>query len=136
MRYVLDTNIVIAALNGREQILDRLEEVAGEDVGIPVVAVAELLYGAHRSQQRDNNLAKVRCLNRTFAILPVTKTVAERYGETRAELESRGEPLMDFDLIIACTAIAHAAALVTNDRALHDHAIPGLTIEDWLSPTM
>jgi predicted nucleic acid-binding protein len=38
----------------------------------------------------------------------------------------------DFDLVIACTALEHAAALITNDGSLKDGAIEGLVVEDWL----
>ena len=38
----------------------------------------------------------------------------------------------NFDLMIACTAIEHEAALVTHDTALKDGAIGGLVVENWL----
>lgn len=57
----------------------------------------------------------------------------ERYGATRAGLESRGVVKSDFDLIIACTALDLDAVLVTNDRSLLDESIVGLRTETWLS---
>jgi predicted nucleic acid-binding protein len=34
--------------------------------------------------------------------------------------------------LIACTALAHDAVLVTDDQALQQCNIPGLAIENWL----
>jgi len=43
VRYVLDANIAIAARNDVGGVRKRLEAVPGSEVGIPIVAVAELL---------------------------------------------------------------------------------------------
>jgi tRNA(fMet)-specific endonuclease VapC len=129
---VLDTNIVIAALNGVEEIAARLQTVPLSDVGIPLVVVAELLYGAHRSRRASENLARVKRLRTTFPIVPVTEAIIDRYAVIRAGLESRGVVKTDFDLIIACSALEAGAALVTHDAALKDGSIERLTVEDWL----
>ena len=50
----------------------------------------------------------------------------------RAQLERSGWQKSAFDLMIACTAIEHEAALVTHDAALKEGAIGGLVVEDWL----
>jgi tRNA(fMet)-specific endonuclease VapC len=60
VNYCLDTNIVIAALNGDKRVLDRLNAIAHQDTIIPLIVIAELLYGAYRSVRRDANLARVR----------------------------------------------------------------------------
>ncbi len=59
MRFVLDTNTVIGALNRRKEVLERLRDVSVEDVAIPLISIAELFYGAFRSARREENLAKV-----------------------------------------------------------------------------
>jgi len=68
-------------------------------------------------------------------VLPVTDEVVDRYGATRADLESRGIVKSDFDLVIACTALEQGAVLVSSDRALLDGSIAGLQAENWLAPT-
>ncbi len=69
MRFVLDTNTVIGALNRRKEVLDRLRDVSVEDVAIPLVSIAELFCGAFRSAPREENLTKVRNLYESFVIL-------------------------------------------------------------------
>ncbi len=69
MRFVLDTNTVIGALNRRKEVLERLRDVSVEDVAIPLVSIAELFCGAFRSAPREENLTKVRNLYESFVIL-------------------------------------------------------------------
>jgi tRNA(fMet)-specific endonuclease VapC len=133
MRYVLDSNIVIAALNGVSQVSSRLASVALEDVAIPAVAIAELLYGAYRSRRRAENLARIVDLRRQVPTAWLTDTIIDQYASLRADLTSRGLPKSDFDLLIAATALDARATLVTHDAALLDGAVPGLLVEDWLA---
>jgi len=133
VRHVLDTNIAVAAMNGIPAVRSRLSEVKAADVGIPLVAVAELIYGAHVSRRRDENLSRVAALRRSIPTLPLTDQIADRYGATRASLRSRGISKSDFDLVIASTALEEGAVLVTDDRALLDGTIAGLKVENWLA---
>ena len=59
MRYVLDANIAIAALNGVGAVRSHLVDVPSSEVGIPIVALAELTFGAYKSQRRDANLERL-----------------------------------------------------------------------------
>jgi predicted nucleic acid-binding protein len=133
VRYVLDANIAIAALNNVAGVREHLAAVPGSEVGVPMVALAELLFGANKSKRREENLGRIGALRRSIATLSLTDGVIERYGATRADLESRGVVKSDFDLIIACTALDLDAVLVTNDQALLDRSISGLRTENWLS---
>ncbi len=133
MRYVIDTNVAIAMLAQQQPVLDRLSSIAPEDLGLSVVVIAELLFGARKSARMRENVARVQALEARFPTLPVTRPIVERYGIVRADLASRGLAKGDFDLLIACTALEEDATLVTNDAALKDGSIPRLVVEDWLS---
>jgi tRNA(fMet)-specific endonuclease VapC len=132
VKFVLDTNIVIAAMHGDPRVLDRLDAADLADVGIPILAIGELLYGARRSQRVEANVAAVETLQQALPVLPLTMAVVERYAEVRSELAARGLPKGDFDLVIAATALDAGAVLVTHDGGLGDGAISGLEVEDWL----
>jgi tRNA(fMet)-specific endonuclease VapC len=132
VKYVLDTNIIAALLNANADVLERMSTIAASDVGIPVVVVSELLYGAHRSARAEENLNRVREYVARFDVLPADTVLFERYAAVRAVLSDRGRPKSDFDLLIACTALVHNATLVTHDDSLKDGAIDGLVVEDWL----
>jgi predicted nucleic acid-binding protein len=48
VKYVLDTNIVTRLLKGDERVLGHLADVEPSDVGIPLLVLAELLFGAEK----------------------------------------------------------------------------------------
>ena len=49
MRYALDTNTVVAALNGVPAVTGRLASLLPDDIVIPAPVVAELYFGARAS---------------------------------------------------------------------------------------
>ena len=53
MKYVLDTNIVTRLLKGDERVLGHLTDVEPRDVGIPLLVLAELLFGAEKSVRKE-----------------------------------------------------------------------------------
>lgn len=56
--------------------------------------------------------------------------VARQYGRLLAELERRGQLISTMDLLIAATALAEGAPLVTGNRR-HFERIHGLEILDY-----
>lgn len=133
MIYVVDTNIAAAALNLHPAVTAKLAQLAPSDVGFPLIVIGELLFGARNSQRVVENLARVEALRARFPVLPVSDGVVERYAVVRANLGKLGRPKGDFDLLIAATALEAGAVLVSNDGALKDGSIDGLTVEDWLA---
>lgn len=83
-RYVLDTNIVIALIDGEVPIRDRVASV--DDVFIPSPVLGELYYGAFRSRQPAKNVALVESFARNYAILPIDENTARVFGVMRDEL--------------------------------------------------
>jgi len=132
VRFVLDTNIVIAAFNGERAVRKKLESIPGEEIGIPTVVLGELYHGAEHSHRRDENVAKVAGLRTRFRVVSMSERIARRYGGLRSGLRSRGIVKSDFDLVVAATALEHGAAVVSDDHALLDGVIYGLASENWL----
>jgi len=132
VKYVLDANIVICRPQWSsirpDQIVRR--HVGGRwtpDRRAGRVDVRCTQVEAARGESRQNRRASPRHLRTA-----IHGGGRDLYGSIRAELEARGLVKSDFDLIIACTALTHDAALVTSDGALLDGAIPGLRAENWL----
>jgi tRNA(fMet)-specific endonuclease VapC len=57
VRYVVDTNIAIAMLAQRQLVTQRVSGVPAGELGLSVLVVAELLFGAHRSKRIRENVA-------------------------------------------------------------------------------
>lgn len=133
MSYVLDTNILIAALNSRKAVIDRLDLLLPGEVLLPAMALAELRFGALSSQRVTENLARVAQLVERLVFIPIERSIVERFGEIKADLRKRGIAKSDPDLLIAATALEEESILVTDDGALLDGSISGLKAENWLS---
>jgi tRNA(fMet)-specific endonuclease VapC len=131
--WLLDTNMLVYARNGVAKVIQRLDEAwAQGDVVTSLLVFGELTYGAEKSARKAENLAAIeQQLGMLDGILPLRAGIVRRFGQLKAELERRGVIKQDIDLYIAATAIDAGATLVTNDRALLDGAIPGLTAENW-----
>ena len=67
MKYILDTNVVVRLLDADERVLAHLADVDPRDVGIPLLVVAELFFGAEKSARREPNRARVQRLDRSLS---------------------------------------------------------------------
>jgi len=131
--YLLDTNACIRILNGTSPSLtDRLRVVPRSIVRLSSVVKAELLYGARRSSRVSENLRLLERFFDTIASLPFDDRCAEEYGLLREELDRAGTPIGPNDLLIAATARAHHAVLVTHNVREFSR-VADLRLEDWES---
>jgi tRNA(fMet)-specific endonuclease VapC len=131
--FVLDTNAVSALMRGDASVVQRLRNIAKEDVSVPQPVLAEIAYGIERlprSKRRDRLRRRYDLIRAELARTPWTDAVTERFGVIKATLERRGDRIEDFDIAIAAHALANGATLVTTD-ARHMTRIDGLLMEDW-----
>ena len=128
--YLLDTDTVIYSLKGESAVEKNLREHFHDPLKMSVITLMELYYGAHKSQKIVSNLAKIKTLELSFEIIPVSEESAEIFMMTKAQLEKAGSPLDDFDLIIASCALSNNLVLVTNN-VRHFQRIEGLKLTNW-----
>lgn len=126
-RLLLDTNIVIAVLNGDETIPPRLD--AAEIVGISVTVIGELLYGAKKSHHVQDNINKIKRFVNRCSIFSVNEDTAEFYSTIKAELTKKGNPIPENDIWIAATARQNNLTLITGDG--HFDKVQHLMTEKW-----
>ncbi|MBP3866322.1 MAG: type II toxin-antitoxin system VapC family toxin [Eggerthellaceae bacterium] len=114
--YFFDTNILIDFLRGRLPLaLQMLENTDHRLIKIPAIVQAELLLGACKSKDPNKTRYAVEQLLCNYEIVPFDSSCAHAYARIRAELEAAGTIIGPNDLIIAATAVAHDAVLVTNN---------------------
>ncbi len=132
MRFLLDTNICIYIIKQKPpKVLEKFQTLTPSDVGVSSITVAELEYGAYKSQRQEQNRAALSQFLIPLEILPFDERATETYGQIRAELERRGTVIGSMDMLIASQAISLGLTLVTNNvRELSQ--IPGLTLENWV----
>lgn len=127
---MLDTNVVsdlVRRPSGR--VARRAAALTPGSLAISIIVAAELRYGAQRrrSQRLTDQLEAVLSVIET---LPLSVPADVHYGVIRAELERRGRPIGQNDLLIAAHAKALGATLVTNNTSEFSR-VPDLMIEDW-----
>jgi predicted nucleic acid-binding protein len=110
MKSVLDTSVLIA---------DSLNPIDG-DIAISMISIAELQFGvlvAPDDERRATRLARLSSILRAFEPLPVDAKVAASYGQLAAATHRAGRKATarSLDLMIAATAHAHGARLVTSN---------------------
>ena len=128
MKYLLDTNAVIALLKGEPRIDARIRKETPGSVCISSVVTYELYYGAFKSQQREKNLKRVDAL--LFETIAFDAEDARMAGEIRADLASRGTPIGPYDTLIAGQAAARNLILVTRNLREFER-IARLHVQDW-----
>jgi tRNA(fMet)-specific endonuclease VapC len=126
-RFLLDTNVIIALLEGDDALLSNLDQAP--EVFIPAVALGELFFGAAKSGRPSENTDRVERFAAGRTIVPCDLEVAREYGLLKHYLKERGRPLPENDIWIAAAAKRHGMVLVTRDR--HFQAVQDLHTADW-----
>jgi tRNA(fMet)-specific endonuclease VapC len=88
--YALDTNIVVATLNGVAPVVARLATVQPADVLLPAPVIAELYFGARASNRVRENVARVDRLLGLFGLQAFDEAAARRFAEVKAGLRRVG----------------------------------------------
>jgi len=132
MRWLIDTNIVIAISKQRSEVLQRLQHTPASDILLSSVVLAEIEYGIVKSARPEHNRRVYDAIVQAFAVVNFTAEAARHYGRLRAELERQGQPIGPNDMMIAAQALATQAVLVTDNQREFSR-VTGLTVENWLA---
>lgn len=130
MRYMLDTDLCIHAINERPAtVLRAFREHHGAGLGISSVTAAELFFGVVRTGS-ERNLDALRRFLATLEVTPFDAAAAEVSGSMRAWLTAQGTPIGPYDTLIAAHAHALSVTLVSNNTREFER-VPGLRLENW-----
>ncbi len=117
MKYLIDSNLCIAIMNGRAQQVEASLDIArkaGGELYLPTMALHELWSGVAKSQQKQANSAKLLdFLLEPIAALEFTMEDAQASGDIHATLAQRGTPIGPYGVLIAGQALARGMTLVT-----------------------
>jgi len=129
--YLLDTNACIRILTGSsERLVERLRAHDPREIKLCSIVKAELISGSRKSARVADNLRRLADFFAPFESYPFDDACADHYGVIRSDLERQGTPIGPNDLLIAATALANGATLVTHDQAEFGR-VPKLRLEDW-----
>ena len=132
MNYLLDTNICIYLIKRKPpEVLQRFLQLSPGSVFISSVTTSELYYGAQKSQRVQTNLESLNHFLLSFRIVDYDESASFLYGELRADLEKRGQPIGPLDMMIAAHALSLDVPLVTNNTKEFER-VKGLKLENWI----
>jgi tRNA(fMet)-specific endonuclease VapC len=131
LRYLLDTNTCVYAIKRSATVIDRLKAMSPADLGVTIITLAELWFGALKSSRPAQTRASVDAFLRPLEVLPLDREAAEAYAAIRLDLERARRPIGERDLLIAAIARSRGVVVVTHNVGEFSR-VSGLKVEDWL----
>ena len=129
--HYLDTCICVEFLRGRlREGYQEMRRLGRAEFKLPSIVVAELFFGAEHSANPKREFGIVEQFVSAFDIVPFDAASAREYGRIRQTLGSKGRIIGDRDMMIAATAIANRAVLVTRNIDEFKR-VQGLALETW-----
>jgi len=133
MKYMLDTNICIGLIRQKPQkLIQRLTRCEPGEVGVSSITIAELTFGANKSNQVEQNLFALEQFLLPIEIADFDQQASAAYGVIRAYLEREGKIIGSMDMLIGAHALSLGAIVVTNNVDEFQR-IPKLKVEDWMA---
>ena len=130
MKRLLDTSTLVDFLRGDANTVAAMRRADVSDLVTSTLVVEELFAGTALARDSHTELFRVDSLLRPLRVLPFDQKSARAAGLLRMMLQKQGTPIGNSDRMIAATAIAHDASVVTSN--VHEFArVPGLIVEDW-----
>jgi tRNA(fMet)-specific endonuclease VapC len=128
--YVLDTNTLIYYFKGQGQVAQNLANVSPQEIGISTIVLFELQVGIAKSTSPAKRTQQLQQLLSRVNLVPFDRDSAVAAATIRAQLEQQGTPIGPMDVLIAGTALAFQATLVTHNVKEFSR-VSGLAIADW-----
>jgi len=128
--FALDTNTLIYFFKGIGQVGEHLLNTPPSDIAIPAVVLYELEVGIAKSSSSERRREELNELTEDLNLLPFGRAEASAATAVRAVLERLGKPIGPMDTLIAGTALANHATLVTHNTREFGR-VPNLEIIDW-----
>jgi tRNA(fMet)-specific endonuclease VapC len=132
VNFPLDTDTCSAHMRRPAKLAHRFIQYTGQ-LAISSVTLAELYSGAYKHSQTSRLLALIADLLQEVQVLDFGRACAEKFGQVRGALLQQGIAVPTADLMIASAALVHNLTLVTHNAADFQN-IPGLRLDDWLTP--
>jgi tRNA(fMet)-specific endonuclease VapC len=129
-KYLLETSTCIELLRGNERVRQRCVE-HNQLCCISAVTAIELLYGAYDAPERyrEKEINKAKMLIDYYTVVGIDE-IPEAFSREKLRLESIGQIIEDFDLMIDITGREAGMTIVTHNQK-HFNRIEGIKTEDW-----
>ena len=116
-------------MKGQFDLNKKFKKAKFENLYISEITIAELKFGAAKSEYPEKNKRVVEQLINNFKQIPIFKSL-DLYADEKARLRKSGQIVDDFDLLIGATSVVNDMILVTNNEK-HLSRVSGIVIENW-----
>ena len=116
---ILDSNAIIALLDGNKAVARMLENV--QQVLVPAIVCGEIDAGAQGDTKREKATREAFAAfleMEQVAVLPVMRKTGEFYARVFSFLKSAGTPIPTNDIWLAAAVLETGGLLITTDRHL------------------
>src|SRR4029077_11174768 len=126
MAIVLDADVIIRGERGTLDLAAWISQHENEGFEVAAITVAELWHGVERAtgEHRAKRERYIREILEELPMIPYTETTALEHARIWASLESSGQMIGDYDLIVAATALERGSAVATFNKR-HFQRVPG-----------
>ncbi|HLP91670.1 MAG TPA: type II toxin-antitoxin system VapC family toxin [Nostocaceae cyanobacterium] len=128
--YVLDTNTLIYYFKGQGQVAANLAKIPNQEIIISTIVLFELQVGIAKSNSPAKRTQQLQQLLNRVNLVSFDRDAAFAAAKIRADLEQKGTPIGQMDVLIAGIAVALQATLVTHNVNEFSR-VSGLSIVDW-----
>lgn len=128
-KYLIDTDICIHYLRGKYGIKEKIRNVEVANCFISEITIAELTFGAYRSNNFEKHIREVAKMEDLFVVLPIYSAISI-FAKEKERLQRKGKLIPDFDLLIGATSIENDLLMVTNNEK-HLSRLNGIQIVNW-----
>src|SRR5438128_11331130 len=107
MKYLVDTDWIVAYLKGRQPFSQVLTELAADGLAVSLMTYGEIyegiLFGTNQKVQETGFQRFLRAVN----VLPLNRLIMRRFARLRGQLRQTGQLIGDPDILIAATALQY-----------------------------
>lgn len=128
--FALDTNTLIYFFRGEGNVAAKLLSTPPSDLGVPSIVLFELEVGLARAKSRRRRGQQLNLLANSVHLLPFDAAAARSAAQIRVALAKAGTPIGPYDVLIAGTALANNATLVTHNTREFSR-VASLRLTDW-----
>jgi tRNA(fMet)-specific endonuclease VapC len=130
MKYMLDTNTLIYYFKDMGEVKQRMLSHSPQDILLPAVVLYEIETGLAKSDSPEKRRDQLAELLAVIQLVEFGEAEARAAAQIRAELEQAGLPIGPLDNLIAGSALAAGAVLVTRNVGEFER-VAGLRVENW-----